>query len=100
MSRARHHAKRAAGGLTSKPQWNAGGTQNAAKEAEELRKGGKVHHHGEGEESKKRHDRPKRARGGRMRGKGAGADMSPLTTASKVKAVTPGETPEEGVPSD
>ena len=101
MSRARHHAKRAAGGLTSKPQWNAGGTQNAAKEAEELRKGGKVgHQHGEGEKSKPRHDRPKRARGGRLRGKGVGADMSPLTTASKVHHITEGETPEHGEPSD
>ena len=100
MSRARHHAKRAAGGLTSKPQWNAGGTQNAAKEAEELKKGGKVHHHGEGEESKKRHDRPKRARGGRMRGASAGADMTPLTTASKIKMVTPGEHKEGEPKSD
>ena len=66
MSRARHERKhRAAGGLTSKPVWNAGGEQNAAKEAEELKKGGRVkRHHGEGKEAKERHDRPKRERGG------------------------------------
>jgi hypothetical protein len=63
MSRLRHGVKhRMAGGLTSKPQWNAGGSQNAAKEAEEKKKGGRVH--GEGEHAKKRHDRPKRERGG------------------------------------
>ena len=101
MSRARHKAS--GGALTSKPVWNAGGDQNAAKESEQLKKGGRVH--GEGEKSKPRMDRMKRARGGRamggrMRGEGAGADMKPLTTASRVKAVTPGELPQKGVPSD
>ena len=43
-----------------------------------------------------RADRPKRARGGRVRGEGAGADMHPLTTASKVKHITKNETPESG----
>lgn len=97
MSRARHAMKKADGGSVE-PKWNAGGTQNAAKEAEEKKKGGRVH--GEGESSKARADRPKRARGGRMRGEGAGADMSPLTTASKVKTVTPGEQPTSGQRGD
>ena len=117
MSRARHKAN----GGPIKQVWNAGGEQNAAKEAEERKHGGKVHAHGEGDGAKARHDRPKRARGGkvesvtdmkhhsmmhskpahraaggRLRGEGTGADMKPLTTASKVKHVTPGETPESG----
>ena len=55
MSRARHkehEKKRADGGrLSSEPKWNAGGEQNAAKEAEERKKGGRVkHHEAEGEE--------------------------------------------------
>lgn len=95
MSRARHKAM--GGGV--EPKWNAGGTQNAAKEAEERKRGGKVMH-GEGESAKARSDRPKRARGGRMRGEAAGADMSPLTTASKVKTVTPGEQPTSGQRDD
>jgi hypothetical protein len=100
MSRARH--ARAMGGSV-KPVWNAGEGQMAAKEALEKKKGGAVMH-GEGEMSRHRADRPKRARGGaipgRARGGGVGADMKPLTTASKVKAVTPGELPEKGVPSN
>ena len=71
MSRARHkeHKERAEGGrLTSKPVWNAGGEQNAAKEAEERKRGGKVkHHEGEGEEAKHRMDHKKRARGGHVK---------------------------------
>ena len=65
MSRARHKEhKRAEGGrLSSEPKWNAGGEQNAAKEAEEKKKGGRVH--GEGEHSKHRAD--KRARGGHVK---------------------------------
>jgi hypothetical protein len=80
-----------------------------------------VHAHGEGEKAKERHDRPKRAsggsvvarkhggsaehehakmhhraRGGRLRGEGVGANLTPLSTAAKVKHVTPGESPEEG----
>lgn len=165
MSRLRHERKhRLAGGMTSKPQWNAGGTQNAAKEAEELKKGGRVKHHGEGDKAKHRADRPKRAkgghvtahaahskdgthhdvkthhngmhvdgtggemtkrahggalnkpvheghphhnlhphkraRGGRLRGEGMGADKTPLTTAAKIKEVVPGELPPGGVRSD
>jgi hypothetical protein len=83
-----------ANGGPVKQVWNAGGEQNAAHEAEEKKKGGRVH--GEGEKSKMRMDRPKRARGGRLRGEGMGADKSPLTTAAKVKHVTPGETGEDG----
>jgi hypothetical protein len=173
MSRLRHERKhRMAGGMTSKPQWNAGGSQNAAKEAEELKKGGRAKHHGEGEHAKKRHDRPKRerggvvqrakgggvhhaahspegkhhdggthhdgmhvdgtggekthkrahggalnkpvheghphhmlhphkrARGGRLRGEGMGAERTPLTSAAKIREVTPGELPPHGVRSD
>lgn len=126
MSRARH--KRERGGST-KPVWNAGGGQNAAKEAEEknegehLKRGGRVHH-GEGEKPKHRAD--KRARGGkvhgsglhhhvkeksmkhdhgmhvpgRKRGGGVGANRAPLSTAANVKHVVKGEEPEAGVPSD
>ena len=132
MSRSRHEMKKRAsgGGLSSEPKWNAGGEQNAAKEAEERKRGGKVHQ-AEGEHAKKRMDRKERARGGglkkpeteamsheekdgpdeakkggkvphkgRARGGRIGADKMPLTTAAKVKHVTPGEGPEEGVPSD
>lgn len=127
MSRARHKHRAAGGKLSSKPEFEAGGESNAAKEAEEKKHGGKVHH-GEGEKGKHRGDRaPRRARGGkvhhehhngpkemhevkghsmkhhhgmsvpgRKRGGGVGADKSPLTTAAKVKHVTPGEQPEEG----
>lgn len=65
MSRARHkeHKMRASGGgLSSEPKWNAGEEQNAAKEAEERKRGGKLK--AEGEESKKRMDRKERKRGG------------------------------------
>jgi hypothetical protein len=122
MSRARHKAS--GGALSSKPVWNAGGEQNAAKESEELKKGGRVHAHGEGEGAKARADKPKRrarggkvesvtdmkhhsmahvkpphyrASGGRLRGEGTMSDKSPLTTAANVKHVTPGEGPESGV---
>jgi len=98
MSRARHHAKKAGGGSV---HWNAGKDQPAAKEAEERKHGGKVHH-GEGHESKHRAD--KRARGGmvpgRKRGGGVGANRMPLSTAAKVKEITKGEQPEGGVHSD
>lgn len=128
MSRARHkeHKERASGGaLSSEPKWNAGGEQNAAKEAEEKKRGGRVkHHEAEGEEGKKRMD--KRARGGhvgkkmheglgefkhggeakkkehehkgRARGGRIGANLMPLSTAARVKHVTKGEEPEEGGP--
>ena len=107
MSRARH--KRENGGKI-KQVWNAGGEQNAAKEAEEksegesLKKGGRVH--GEGEKSKKRMDRKHggkaehkmhhRAKGGRVRGAGIGANLTPLSTAARVKLITKGETPVSG----
>lgn len=117
MSRARHKAN----GGSVKQVWNAGGEQNAAKEALEKKHGGKVHSHGEGEKAKERHDRPRRARGGhvtsvtdakhhsmhhtkpphrasggRVRGEGIGADRKPLSSAATVKHVTAGETPESG----
>lgn len=85
-----HHHPRKAGGkvepeITPKP-YNAQGS-NVEKEAEEKKHGGKVkrarggkaEHHVEGHAGKHRLDRPGRKRGGR-----AGADMSPLTTASKI----------------
>jgi hypothetical protein len=124
MSRARHKAHKAKGGVV---HWVAGEHTPEAEEAEEKRHGGKVHHahgggkvHGEGERSKHRAD--KRARGGnvivhevkghsmhhkhgmsipgRKRGGGVGADKMPLTEAAKVKHVTHGEQPEEGLYSD
>jgi hypothetical protein len=82
MSRARH---KAAGGkiepaVHPKP-YNAQGSE-VEKEADEKKHGGKVKKHVDGEHHKaKKHrlDRPGRKRGGR-----AGADMSPLSTASKI----------------
>ena len=115
MSRARHKAHKADGGGV-KPVWNAGGEQNAAKEALERKRGGRAEHmHAEGEKAKERHDRPKRrhggkmeveerkhgghmahrAKGGRVRGEGVGADRMPLSSAAKIKEVTPGEEPED-----
>ncbi len=92
MSRARHKDKMRANGGPVKADWNAGEEQNAAKEAMERKKGGKVEHmEAEGDKAKKRGDRRGRARGGRI-----GANLMPLSTAAKVKHVTPGETPEEG----
>lgn len=61
MSRARHKHKASGGSV---PVWNAGAGQNAAKEAVERRSGGAC----EGESSKPRHDRPRRASGGRAEG--------------------------------
>lgn len=73
--------KRAEGG---KAEWYAGGGSNVAKEAEEKKKGGAVKRkHGgevEGRMSKKRLDKP-----GRKRGGGVGADLTPLSTASREK---------------
>jgi hypothetical protein len=116
MSRARHKAR----GGSTKPVWEAGGGTDAAKEAEEKKHGGKVHH-GEGEKPK--HHGAKRARGGkveheihgvkkesmkhhhgmhvpgRRRGGGVGADRMPLSSAANVKQIH-GETPERGEPSD
>lgn len=97
MSRIRHRAK--GGGV--KKDFYAGGESNVAKEAEEKKKGGRVH--GEGHEGKKRTDRA-RARGGMVPGRkvggGIGSNLHPLTTAARVKHVTKGEQPEEGDHSD
>jgi hypothetical protein len=107
MSRARHHAKKARGGGV-KGEFYAGGESNVAKEAEERKHGGRAHHmEGEGEHAKHRGDRPNRARGGkvehnrhheargRKRGGGVGANLTPLSTAAKIKEVTKGEQPED-----
>lgn len=96
MSRARHKAK----GGHVKEEFYAGGGSNVAKEAEEKKHGGKVRVHGEGEKPKHRSDRPKRARGGRMRGEGIGSDKMPLTSAAKIKEVTKGEEPQDSPKSD
>lgn len=96
MSRLRH---RAMGGSVKETVY-AGEGSNVLREAKERKKGGKVMS-GEGEMPKPRAD--KRARGGavgRKRGGGVGANLTPLSTAAKTSQITPGETPEKGVPSD
>ncbi len=95
MSRARH---RAMGGSVKKTVY-AGEGSNVLKEAEERKRGGGIK--GEGEMPKHRAD--KRARGGgvgRKRGGGVGANLTPLSTAAKVKEITKGEQPEGGNKSD
>lgn len=82
MSRARHkEGGKVEPELHPKP-YNAQGS-NVEKEAMEKKAGGRAKRkHGgmvEGHHGKKRMDRPGRKRGGR-----AGADMAPLTTASKI----------------
>ena len=80
MSRARHkETKKAEGGRVT-PVWNAGGDQNAAKEAEEKKRGGRVHMKADGDEPKMRADHKKRARGGRV-----GADKNPLSSAAGIE---------------
>ena len=118
MSRLKHK-KRAAGG---KADVYAGADSNVLKEAMERKRGGKVEHmEGEGEMAKERHDRPKRAKGGkaehhekhrakggeaehhekhrakggRVKGEGVGANRTPLSTAAKISEVTPGEQAED-----
>ena len=105
MSRLKHK-KRASGG---KADVYAGGDSNVLKEAMERKRGGKVEHmEGEGEMAKERHDRPKRAKGGkaehhekhlakggRVKGEGVGANRTPLSTAAKISEVTPGEQAED-----
>src|SRR5271165_4681465 len=104
----RHKVHRKAGGKAEEPENDiyAGAESNVAKEAEERKHGGaakhkKEHLHGEGHKGKHRADKPHRKHGGqvpgRARGGSAGADMRPLTTASKVKHVTKGEQEEHGV---
>ena len=117
MSRARHKAK---GGKAV--AYNAADS-NVMKEAHERKKGGRVHHHGEGEEAKHRSDRKERKHGGgvhhsghpkhhadggvehhkkmhhgtpgRKRGGGIGANLTPLSTAARIKEVTKGESSED-----
>ncbi len=120
MSRSRHKA-RAAGGSTKETIY-AGEGSNVMKEAKERKHGG--HIHGEGEKGKhhaaKRarggrvHDgHPKHhADGGaahhkhmhsaaaakapgRKRGGGIGANLTPLSTAARIKEVTKGESSED-----
>lgn len=88
--------KRARGG---KADFYAGGESNVAKEAEEKKRGGKVHMkkrggkemgHMEGHHAKKRMDRP-----GRKRGGGVGADMKPLSSASKTASAQEGHKTEK-----
>lgn len=98
MSRARHKEhKRAEGGrLSSEPKWNAGGEQNAAKEAEEKKRGGKVKRkHGGHVDGKKPHHRMDRKRGGkvsthhvegRKSGGRVGSDKSPLSSAHNMSS--------------
>lgn len=96
MSRIRHKAK----GGSVKETVYAGEGSNVLKEAEERKKGGKVMH-GEGDMPKMRAD--KRARGGavgRKRGGGVGANLTPLSTAARIKEITKGEQPEGGNKSD
>lgn len=118
MSRARHKAKASGGKAVA---YNAADS-NVMKEAHERKKGGRVHHHGEGEEAKHRSDRKERKRGGgvhaghpkhhsdggaehhkkmhqeprgRKRGGGIGANLTPLSTAARIKEVTKGESSED-----
>lgn len=123
MSRARHHEKkRAKGGALKEHEVNSPPTSEE-KEIRQRKHGGHVH--GEGHEPK--HGAHKRARGGhvghddahsgmhhhlkeksmhhvkvpgRKRGGGIGANLTPLSTAARVKQITKGEEPEEGVHSD
>ena len=83
MSRARHKDMGGKVEPALHPKaYNAEGSE-VEKEAEEKKHGGKVKRkdggHVDGKKSMMRLDRPGRKRGGRV-----GADMSPLTTASKV----------------
>lgn len=72
---ARHKKKhKAEGGKVE----HAGGNPEVIKEAEEKKKGGKVMGKMHGGKSKHRLDRPGRKRGGRV-----GADMAPLSTATR-----------------
>lgn len=87
MSRARHRAR---GGSVT-PVVFAGEGSNNLKEARERKRGGKVT--GEGTAPKLRADRPAR---GRQRGGRIGADKAPLSSAAKIKEITPGEQPEGG----
>ena len=100
MSRSRHKMheekmKRASGGAVA----YAGGDSNVMKEAHERKRGGKVKHEGEGEKAKERHDRPKRALGGPVRGRAQGgaigANKRPLSTAATIREVTKGEHAED-----
>lgn len=73
----KHHMKhhKASGGKIE----HAGGNPEVIKEAEEKKKGGKVHHMKmHGHHGKHRLDRPGRKRGGRV-----GADLSPLSSAKR-----------------
>lgn len=78
---ARHKKKSTGGGIA-----NAGGNPSVITEAKERKKGGKVIGKMHGGAASRRLDRPGRKRGGRV-----GADMAPLSTASK--SASPEEKP-------
>jgi hypothetical protein len=78
MSRARHKEKKADGGRVG---MKVSGNPDVFEEAaEKHKKGGRVKKemHADGEKSKHRMDRPKRASGGRV-----GSDQSPFSSARK-----------------
>ena len=60
-------------------------------------KGGKAEHHekhrAKGGEAE--HHEKHRAKGGRVKGEGVGANRTPLSTAAKISEVTPGEQAED-----
>ena len=110
MSRARHKMNK---GGSVKPDVYAGEGSNVLKEAMERKRGGKVEHmEGEGEKPKHRKDHAERkrggkaehekhrAKGGRVKGEGVGANLTPLSTAARIREVTKGEEPEDSPKSD
>ena len=90
MSRARHMARKDGGVVEH--EYNAVGSP-AMERAKEKKKGGRVM--GEGDKPKAHHGRPGRKRGGRI-----GANLTPLSTAARIKMVTKGEIGEDAEKSD
>ena len=60
-------------------------------EHEERKRGGKVEHEELKHGGKAEHHEKHRAKGGRVKGEGIGADRMPLSSAAKIKEVVPGE---------
>lgn len=85
MSRARHKMDKACrangGGIGGRDGMWVSGNPDVKKEAEELKRGGKVKKkggmHAEGKKASHRMDRPKRARGGKV----SGSNMNPFSSA-------------------